>query len=279
MISMARLSLNKNATARLGNRLSRKALCLTAVAAFSTTTSSTVGAFVSHPVLQQPRPLSSILVPRQTVRMYSSSKKNENFLKKIGTKLGIIKQSEEEERKELARQQVKDNVSGGIKALLKDAPLPVKMFGSVLAPLLSKAASSMSESIAEQENAIERVLDDSRGYILGDDVALRALGGAPVQVGAPFSQSSSTMVVNGQKKVNIALSFPVEGSSRSGIAQAQATDRGINRLTLEVDGQQINVSLTKQSSPSRSASRIGKNHFDDDDDIIEAEVIEKVTKK
>ena len=276
-MNMARLSPNNSARVRLGSRLSRKAICLTAVAAFSTTTPGRVGAFVSHPA-PQTRPL-SVLVPRQTVRMYSSSKKNDNIFKKVATKLGIIKQSEEEEKKELARQKVKDNISGGIKELLKDAPLPVKMFGSVMAPLLSKAASSLGESIAEQENAIERILDDSREYILRDDVALRALGGAPVQIGAPFSQSSSTMVINGQKTVNIALSFPVEGGSRSGMAQARATDQGINNLILEVEGKQIKVSLTKQSSPSGSSSRLGKNHLDDDDNIIEAEVIEKVTKK
>ena len=281
MFSMARLSSNKTSSVRLASRLRRQALCLTAVAALSTTTSR-VGAFVPPPPLLQPRVPSSpaLVTPRQPIRLYSSSNKNENFLKKAATKLGIIKQSQEEEKAELARQQVKDNVSGGIKELLKDAPLPIKMFGSVLAPLISKAASKMGESIAEQETQIERVLDESRGLILGDDVALNALGGAPVQVGAPFSQSSSTMVVNGQKAVNIALSFPVEGSSRSGMAQAQATDKGINRLLLEVDGRQIDVSLTKRAFPSSSSSsRLGKNHLDDDDNIIEAEVIEKITKK
>ena len=287
---MARLSTTKNTTLA-SNRMRRNAFFLTAAAALSKT--SSVDAFVAHPSQQQQRslhhlspsvmmPSNRLLTTTPTTRLYSSSKKNDNFLKKAAKKILPASwfQSEEEKEAALARQQVKDNVKGGIKELLKDAPLPVRMLGSMISPLLSKAASQMGEAMAEQEKTIETVLDDARAYILGDDVALQALG-EPLQVGAPFSQSSSTSIINGQKTTNIAIGFPVNGSRSSGMAQAQATDKGIQRLTLQVDGRQINVSLTQRGSPS---SRVGKNHrtfgpMNDDDNIIEAEIIEKKVEK
>jgi hypothetical protein len=113
---------------------------------------------------------------------------------------------------------------------------------------------------------------------LGDEVAIQALG-EPITIGTPFSQSSSTSIINGQKTANIQLGFPVSGSRSSGVAQASATQSGLSSLLLEVDGRQIQVSLSKRGSSSK---RVGKNHrgpSDDDDNIIEAEIIEKEVKK
>lgn len=271
MMRMARLAMPQNTSTIVSNRMRRSALFLTAAAALSTR----VDAFL--PPIQR----------HSTIRLYgsSSSKNNDdNILTRAAKKvLPSWFQSEEEQKAALAKKQVKDNVKGGIQELLKDAPLPVRMMGGMVAPLLSSLASTVSESMAEQQRTIETVLEDAQAYMLGDDAALQALG-EPLQVGAPFSQSSSTTIINGQKTVNLVIGFPVEGSCGSGMAQAQATDQGINRLTLQVNGgQQINVSLMKRGSASSSSRIDGKAErmfpSDDDDTIIEAEIIEKDVKR
>lgn len=215
-------------------------------------------------------------------QFYSSKKDEEGILKKVAKKVLPKKwfMSEEEQRAELTRQQMKDNVKGGMKEMLKDAPFPVKMMGRLITPLLSRVASDFSETMAEQQRSIETILEDSKAYILGDDVAVQALG-EPIKIGTPFSQSSSTSIINGQKTSNMQLGFPVSGSKSSGMAQAIATQSGLSELLLQVDGRQINVNLSRRGAPSK---RVGKNHrvgssSDDDDNIIEAEIIEKEPKK
>lgn len=259
-------------------------LLWTAAAALSTSLPSRADAFLS-------RPLSGLVLPSRAptpitcssqTRLYFS-KKDEGILEKMAKTVLPSKwfQSEEERKAALAKQEVKDNVSGGIQEILKDAPLPVRMMGKMISPILSKVASDLSESMAEQQQQLETILDDSRLFMLGDDVAVQALG-EPIQVGAPFSQSSSTTIINGEKSVSISIGFPVEGSRSSGMAQAQANQNGITRLVLEVDGRQINVGLSRRGSPS---GRVGKNHRTmssmnkDDDTIIEAEIIEKDSAK
>lgn len=264
----------------------RSIFLLTTAAALSTSLPTTANAFASRPPTAVPAfgygalsvfPSWGTHAVTTTTRLYSSNE-DEGMLKKMAKSVLPKKwfQSEEEQKVELARQQVKDNVSGSIKELLKDAPLPVRMVGSMVAPLLSRAASELSEGMAEQQQQVETVIRDAKALILGDDVACQAIG-EPIQVGAPFSQSSSTSIINGQKSVNIALAFPVEGSRSSGVAQAQANQNGITQLVLQVDGRQINVSLSKRGT---SSGRVGKNHQTggskyDDGDIIEAEIIEK----
>ena len=269
-------------------------LYLTAAAALSTSLTSRADAFLVRPppTLARPlqpnvatfalNPLDNHYPVKTTTRLYSSKKNNDGILKKAAKKFLPKKwfQSEEEQKAELTRKQVKDNVKGGIKEMLKDAPLPIRMMGSMMSPLLSRVASDLSESMAEQQKSIEQVLDDARAYILGDDMAIQALG-EPVRIGSPFSQSSSTSIINGQKTTNIQLAFPVNGSRGSGVAQATATQSGLSDLVLQVDGRQIRVNLSRKGS----SSRVGRNHRSsgrigskDDDNIIEAEIIEKETK-
>jgi len=299
---MASLSTNHSATRRLSHSSSNSSLrrhyLLTATAAAALSTMTSTQAFV----VQQPAsgtfrprgmPFSGFMpttVPTgvllnnnkyqlSSIRLYTnlsnnnnSGKKKDNIFKRAAKKLlPSIFSSEEEQRAELARKETKAKVKGGIQELLKDAPLPIRMMGNMLSPLLSQAATQMSEAVAEQQQTMEQVMDDTRAYLLVDEVALQALG-EPIHVGNPFSQSSSTTIINGQRTVKLALGFPVNGSRASGTVQAQATDQGIQQLLLQVNGRTINVGLSKRSG-LRSSRGIGKNHMDDN--IIEAEIIEK----
>ena len=131
-------------------------LCTAAAAAFSTLPSH---AFVVGPRTLAPRCISvdgpSSLAYHHphshatlTTRRFFSGR-NDNSNKDEGGVLGGLKkaaksilpaswfQSEKEKKAAIERPRVKDEVSGGIKEMLKDAPLPIRMMGSMMGPLVS----------------------------------------------------------------------------------------------------------------------------------------------
>jgi len=249
----------------------------------------TVSARPCHIPSSPSRPFSST-----TIRRFSSRNNNNNnnnnsdggVLDKIkNAATSVAKsilptswfQTEKEKQQAMERQRVKDEVKGGLTELLKDAPLPVRMMGKMMGPLVSSAMSTMAESMAEQQKSIEETLSQATMYLQSDEAVTRLLGPDP-QVGAPFSQSSSTTSINGQTKTRLQIGFPVSGSRSSGMAQLSATEAGIERIVLQVDGRQINVSLASSSS-SRRKSFSGGSSKNDDDNIIEAEIIEKDTRR
>ena len=179
-------------------------------------------------------------------------------------------QSEEEKQRAIERKRIQNEVKGSIQEVLKDAPLPVKMLGSMFGPLMSSAMSSMADSLAEQQRTAEDYLSQARLFIQSDEAVTRIIG-EPVQVGSPFSQSSSTSSINGKTTKRVELGFPVSGSRGSGVAQLSATEAGIQRLIVQAQGRQINVRLSAR--PNKFSG--GGN----DDDVIEAEIIEKNTRR
>jgi carbon monoxide dehydrogenase subunit G len=212
----------------------------------------------------------------RTTRLYSSKKDGEGFLAKIGKKIFGSK----EEKAELARKkEAKNQVSGALDTMLKDAPLGVRMMGKMVAPIISSVASGLSDAMAEQQRTTEEVMEDARGYLMGDP-AVSGLLGEPIQMGAPFSQSSSTSSINGQTTTRIQLALPVTGSRTSGTVQIMATQNGIAQMQVDAGGRRLDVNLTKSAGSgsstvfggsSSSSSRFNKN----DDNIIEAEIIDK----
>ena len=183
-------------------------------------------------------------------------------------------QTEREKQRAIERQRVKDDVKGGLTELLKDAPLPVRMMGRMMGPLVSSAMSTMAESMAEQQKTVEETLSRANTFLQSDEDVTRLLGPNP-QVGTPLSQSSSTTSINGRTKTRIQIGFPVTGSRASGMAQLSATEAGIERIVVQVDGRQIDVNLTS----SKRRKSFSGNGNDDDDNIIEAEIIEKDTRR
>lgn len=179
-------------------------------------------------------------------------------------------QSEKEKQAAIERKRVQKEVSGGIQEVLKDAPLPIRMMGSMFGPLVSSAMSTMAESLAEQQSVAEDYLSQARQFLQSDPSVTRLLG-EPIQVGSPFSQSSSSSSINGRTSTRIELGFAVQGSRVSGVAQLSATEAGIQRLIVQAQGRQIDVNLS-----STPYGRVGGTRGDDD--IIEAEIVEKDTR-
>jgi hypothetical protein len=265
-----------------------------------------------HSSLFSPREASSLPVPwttstttaiplttRTPSRLYSSSRRNDDdntnekkgvsgFLSKVGkkvlpTKWGTKFFGSEEEKAKLARKkEIQEEVSGNLNTMLKGAPLGIRMLGKMVSPLMSKAAATMAEAMAEQQRATEDLLEEVRVYILNDPEA-RDLLGDTISVGAPIQQSSSTMNVNGKAQSRVELAFPVNGSKGSGVARLLASRQdGISQLLLEAGGRLITVSLAKKTFSGSTLSGYKKSSSRrpaDDDNIIEAEIIEKTPKE
>ena len=118
-------------------------------------------------------------------------------------------------------------------------------------------------------------MDDARGYLVSDP-AVTSLLGEPISLGTPFSQSTSTTSINGKTQTRIELAMPVSGSRASGTVRLLATQDGISQMQLDAGGRRLDVSLTKSRRPFGGSIR--SDRVNGDDNIIEAEVIEKNTK-
>lgn len=190
---------------------------------------------------------------------------------------GISGKSDEEKRADIIKKERKEEITGGISTLLKDLPLPIRMMGRMVSPLLARAA----EEIAEQSQQAQDVFEEARIRLINDPYLAESLG-EPIQVGQPFSQSSSTVVINGQRSATVRASFPVAGTrGRSGIATLESNNGNIRSLTVNVNGRTLSVGSSRgrgggggggaagiyNSSKTTTKSR--------DDNIIEAEIIEK----
>ena len=252
----------------------RRILC---AAAFSTLSGSSWG-FLAPPLIPAAPPSTrheAVLPPRRPAPCARrlSSRRDDNdddwgTLKNAGGNLikkgvGKIKsllpfgQKTEEERRQ-------EEIKGSISKMTKDLPLPFRMMGSLVAPLLSSAASQM----AEQSRQAEEMLEEAR-WRLERDRALTDTLGAPLRVGPPFAQSSSTTVINGQSSASLRAQFQVTGTRQSGIATLESNNGEICSLSVNVNGRNIAVD-----------SRGTKNVYGDwsgnrRDDFIEAEIIEK----
>lgn len=209
------------------------------------------------------------------------NEKKENVLKRIAKKVlpksmlpKSMTQTPQEKKQAIERKLQKKSIEGGLSKLLQDFPLPIRMMGKMITPMLSTMASQMQE----QSQLLEDVLDASRARIVNSAEVQQALG-EPIVVKLPFRQSSSSMSVNGKNKSVVQVSFEVVGSRgySSAIADLVAENGSIQRLTVNVSGGR-SIDLTNASSSSsyskRSSPKFGKNDIIDAD-VIDAEFVEK----
>lgn len=183
--------------------------------------------------------------------------------------------SDEEKRRELARKKAKEEITGGISEVLKDAPLPVRMMGKMVGGMISNVASGLAEAAAEQGRRMEELMDDARRLIVADGAVVDALG-EPIVIGAPFSQSSSTVSINGKTTIQIQTSFEVMGSRQNGVATMAANDNGISQLSVNVGGRNYNVNTSGRPRPGGSGrTKIsGQESAVSKGGIIDAEIID-----
>lgn len=187
-----------------------------------------------------------------------------NLVKKGAEKIKSIlpfRKTEEEKRAAMIKKEQKE----ALNSMFKDLPFPIRMAGKMIAPLLSK----VGEEIAEQSRAAQGVLDEARVRLVNDD-ALRQKLGEPLQVGSPFSQSSSSMSINGKSTTKLQASFQVVGPYGSGVATMSSSNGEIDSLVVNINGMNMSVGARTGNVFGRSSSSRVRS-----DDVIEAEIIEK----
>lgn len=197
-------------------------------------------------------------------------KSGANLMKKGANKvksfLPSFLKSKDEKRADIIKRERKGEIAGGINALLKDMPLPIRVLGRIVSPLLARAA----EEMAEQSRQVQDMLEEARLRLANDPDVVEMLG-ETIRVGQPFSQSSSSISINGRTATTVVASFPVTGTRGDGIATMESSNGEIRSLTVSVNGRNISVG----SRSRRGGSAYGKSSSEKDGNIIEAEIIEK----
>lgn len=251
----------------------RRLFFLTAAALSSTLPNTAVLAFVPpspshHHALSQ-------------TRLYSSD--DNGFFGKVGEVAKKIlpkswTQTEEERKSAIQRKERSASIQGGLSEMLKDAPFPLRMMGGLVGPVLGSMVSGMADMVQSQQEQMETLLEDARGFIVADPSAASALG-EPIMTQPPFSQSTSSSSINGKTSTNIQASFPVMGTLQQGIATMVANENGIQQLRLQVGGRDMNIQLLKQgqSRVSRSGGSTANlgNSKDNKGNIIDVEFTKK----
>jgi hypothetical protein len=131
--------------------------------------------------------------------------------------------------------------------------------------------------LQQEAQQVEDLMEQARGHIRADPAVMAALG-EPLQLQAPFSQSSSSTNINGQLTKQVQASFVVQGTMQQGIATLTATERGIQQISMKVnDGRVLNVSLSRRKDEMKRPS-LGKNPINKND-IIDVEFVEKKNNK
>jgi hypothetical protein len=199
-------------------------------------------------------------------------------LDKIKSVIPFLK-NDKQKKAELARRQSASRVSSEIDRMFQDAPLGLRMVGKMISPLISSLAGGLMEAAREQTRQMDELLNQCENIIASDLIARQELG-EMIDMGRPFSQSSSTVSVNGVTRKQIEARFQVRGNRGGGIATLYASERGIENLILNVNGRNININSSGPVSvqTEKTKASLGKNKRFGKDDIIDAELVEKVKK-
>ena len=257
-------------------------MLLTAAAALGSTLPN-VYAFSPLQPLVQAKPTSF----HPQTRLFSSTRGDEGFFGGLKKAVKTIlpkswTQTEDERKADIIRKELKKDVESSITAVLKDAPLAIRMLGSLVAPIFSGLASVMQE----QQQQTQELLETAHDYILSDTEATSALG-EPLVMQPPFSQSSSSVSINGKSSSQVKASFHVQGTRQLGVATMVASDNVIESLYLNVGGRVLDIPLFKSADGRRNSnvfgvspksSGLGKNHFKKNE-VIDVEFVEKDVKK
>jgi hypothetical protein len=208
----------------------------------------------------------------------SGNPKDKSFitraLDKIKSMVPFLK-DEKQKKADIIRKQSADRVSSEIDRMFQDAPLGLRMIGKMMSPLIGSLAGGLVEAAREQSRQMDELLNECENLIAADYLARQELGDI-IDIGSPFSQASSTVSVNGVTRKKIEAKFEVRGSKGGGVGILYASERGIDNLLVTVNGRTLNIDTSGRIRTEKSKSYLGKNKGKDD--IIDAELVEKVKK-
>lgn len=171
--------------------------------------------------------------------------------------------------------QPQQDISSSLDSLFRDSPLGIRLMGNMIVkPLFSSLAGSLAQTMQEQQREMNDLLEEARTLILYDKNLVASLGGEPIQVSPPFSQSSSssTVSVSGgrtEKRSRVEASFQVtggRGSYGSGVATMVAVNGVMERLYVNVQGRYYEVKVGTRGGASSTVVVV--DSYDDDDDNV-----------
>jgi len=108
--------------------------------------------------------------------------------------------------------------------------------------MMGRLSNAMAKSTAQEEQSNKYLLSDA-SKILSNDVAVKNMLGPSIELGTPFSKTSSSSMVNGVTKSRLELVIPVSGKQNTGRIRLIANQDGIMQMELDVGGRIINVPL------------------------------------
>ena len=129
---------------------------------------------------------------------------------------------------------------GGIMGMFDRIMNPYSTFSPSI--MMGRLSNAMAKSMAEQQQSNKYLLSDA-SKILSNDVAVKNVLGNSIELGTPFSKTSSSSMVNGVTKSRLELVIPVSGSENTGRIRLIANQDGIMQMELDVGGRIINVPL------------------------------------
>ena len=83
-------------------------------------------------------------------------------------------------------QRVKDEISGDLTDLLREAPLQIQMVVNLVKPIISTFMSSLAETVAEQQESVSSLMSTAQLCLESDDRVAQLLG-SRLQMSSPFS--------------------------------------------------------------------------------------------
>jgi len=129
---------------------------------------------------------------------------------------------------ELDRRRHRQEIEKEAKEAFRGAPFPFGMMGKAI-------ASQVGKTFRKEGRKLDKVLNQAQRLIKNDERAVAALG-EPVVVGNEFSQSSSTIIVNGKKTERVEAAFEVLGSRQNGIGTLIVEKNRLVALKVSVGG-------------------------------------------
>jgi len=163
-----------------------------------------------------------------------------------------------------------DALTTGLDTLLKDAPLPVKIMGSLIKPLVGQLGSMIAEGQADGDELLAEAQSALRG-----DPRVASIMGEGIEVGAVFSTASSSSNVNGIVNKDIRLQAQCTGARGSGVVAIRGVSDGaggvqVISLQLQAGGQVIEVPTLRGGGGNGGMSSAGSSGGGD---VIDVEVM------
>lgn len=139
-----------------------------------------------------------------------------------------------------------------------------------------------SNAFEKESSKVAEVLEEARSILEADSTASSLLG-VPLEIEQPFTQSSSTITINGETSCTIEAMFRVHGPLRAGVVSVVSRGAGVASLDLETDGRsfRLNVKNRDRARAGRRAhgkskrSVVGPISKDGSGNFVDAEIIEK----